>query len=107
MQKIRLTRKVKKQIVKQAVKEKNFAGMYMMGLLPKSCDKMKNLEVEIESEQQLRSLATLFKGRQFMVFFLDGLKKKLYACLWELVPEVNQFGGPLLAKGIWKGFMEW
>jgi len=96
---------VRKEILEQSIKERDFAGMYCMELLPKSVKKLTKLGIETEKEQQLRSLHTIYDDRHFLIFFIKGVEKEIIT-FFEVYPEQSKYCRMSFTKDIWRGYLE-
>jgi len=103
MSKQKITKQIKQIILEKAITEANFAGMWMMNLLPKSVDKLKSLEIKTKDEQQLRSIITEYDNRTFILFLIDGINNHIWA-IWEVIETSSKYAPEFtFGKGIWKG----
>lgn len=94
----------KEKLIKKAIEEKNYAGMWCMNLLPKSCKRLQN-KYNIADKQELRSLTVSMDDEDYICFLLSlaDTQDQLWA-IWSLKPKPSKFHSYIhYAKETWRG----
>jgi len=78
-----------KDLIKKAVKDRNFPGMFCMGLLPKAIEKMNKTKIKLEPTQKLRPLIVEKNDIFYYILLLNAIDNNKYWAIFKLYPKFS------------------